>query len=749
MEKVQVKSLDELYHRYCEGHRPTSPVFNGKFQESNRFPKKGRRYAISSSNNGKSGVLRDHVLDKSINWYLAGHTFKKTSKKTKPQEKEIKDVSSEFKKFAIAQSHPYTTAKGVSIANLNFRQDKGNLLIPFYTLQGFFMSGWQKIWSETDSEGKWPKTTRKGSSNKNVYLPIGETKEGESINVGEGPSTCLSLLKINKRQTYICFGKNNLEAIAWYLLGKNKQVNLYLDFDKENQFIPTIKHKNLRIFRPDKQGDFNDFQDVESEIQKIKNCYPTWEVPEMELPKDAKELKKQFDDFGYEVRLNTRKDVIEVKGFKDSKTWCELIDEEHSLLYLKAKSTGKLTKTDYVERLKAVASVKKVDPFKEYLKKLVWDEKERLTTFLPSIFKISDQYLKLAEWSLKGIMLACVQRAFHPGYKFDEFVIFSGGQGLGKSSFLYHLFEDKSLYSNSINFSDKTQNIVEATLGKVIIEVAELAGFGQANIERMKNIITSQQDRVRLSYRKNARDYLRQSVFVGTTNNTRPLPNDATGMRRFIPIELEEKMEFSKMIKEVEKCRDQLWAEAMTLYQKGESARLPKELWDISAEVAERKRGANQAFEEVFLKEVIEKENNTQEGEDVVIYTPGILKFLKDGKEVTDSDGKRYKIGGGWIRDISPTSQSRCADLLKGRGYKEGRKRENGQNLRVHIKKADKNKANIPQNTPINEVKTEKAKPATLSASEEFGPLGYNKIKGTKKGVKSPKNEEDIGQPPF
>ena len=80
IEKVQVKNLDELYHRYCEGHRPTSPVFNGKFPESNRFPKKGRRYGIASDD-GSSGILQDFVKGTTLNWKLQGHTFKKSSKK--------------------------------------------------------------------------------------------------------------------------------------------------------------------------------------------------------------------------------------------------------------------------------------------------------------------------------------------------------------------------------------------------------------------------------------------------------------------------------------------------------------------------------------------------------------------------------------------------------------------------------------------------------------------------------------------
>ena len=667
-EKIQVQSLDHLYNSHCEGYRPKKDlIYNGTFHKNNKFGR-SREFAISSKD-GKSGILHNHKTAKSINWFLKDHTFKKsTYKKTKATEKKIKDVSKEFEKFAIAKSHPYTTAKKVSIASLNFRQDRVNLLIPFYTLNGHFMTGWQVIWSQTNDKGKWPKTTRKGSSNKDVYLPIGE--ETEKIYVAEGPSTALSVFNITGQQTYCTFGKNNLHNVTEYLLNTftKKEIVLCLDFDKDHPYIPTLKNSRLKILQPDKKGDFNDFQFDDKEKEKLIKCRPVYEPPEPQktLPKDVENLNKRFDNLGYELRLNTRKDRIEIKGF-GSKKWEEITDEGYSLLYLQVKGGGKLTRQDFNDRLKALAHNKQVEPFKEYLESLEWDGEARLKNVLPTLFKVNNnrpKSLELAEWAFKSILLVCVIRTYEPGAKHDEFCILRGPQGIGKSSLFYWLFKDKSFFSNSVNFKDDTKKLVEVTLGKVIIEMAELVGLSQADLEKMKNVITAQQDTVRLAWRKNARDYKRKYIFVGTTNSSTALPDDPTGLRRFIVIELTKKMEFKDIKEYVKKYRDQWWAEALELYKQKKSARLPQELWPVSAEVAEDHRGGDRVFEYAFKKEINGREN---------INVPKILKELKTNN---------------WIKDFKKVYQNKAIEILKREGYKMKRIRENGVQIRVWNNKA-------------------------------------------------------------
>ena len=65
---------------------------------------------------------------------------------------------------------------------------------------------------------------------------------------------------------------------------------------------------------------------------------------------------------------------------------------------------------------------------------------------------------------------------------------------------------------------------------------------------------------------------LRQCVFAGTTNRQDFLPRDRTGNRRFIPIPVDAELAEVHILDNEEESRtyiDPLWAEAMTIYNRG------------------------------------------------------------------------------------------------------------------------------------------------------------------------------------
>jgi predicted P-loop ATPase len=92
------------------------------------------------------------------------------------------------------------------------------------------------------------------------------------------------------------------------------------------------------------------------------------------------------------------------------------------------------------------------------------------------------------------------------------------------------------------------------------IEVAELSAMTRGEIERVKAFITRSTDRFRPSYGRRVIEVLRQAVFFGSTNALEYL-KDETGGRRFWPIRCG-KIDHDAIARD----RDQLWAEAVALY---------------------------------------------------------------------------------------------------------------------------------------------------------------------------------------
>ena len=66
-------------------------------------------------------------------------------------------------------------------------------------------------------------------------------------------------------------------------------------------------------------------------------------------------------------------------------------------------------------------------------------------------------------------------------------------------------------------------------------EMGELDAMGKAEITKVKLYIASQSDYFRASFDRRARDYPRQVVFGGTTNDDQYLI-DSSGNRRFWPV---------------------------------------------------------------------------------------------------------------------------------------------------------------------------------------------------------------------
>lgn len=121
-----------------------------------------------------------------------------------------------------------------------------------------------------------------------------------------------------------------------------------------------------------------------------------------------------------------------------------------------------------------------------------------------------------------------------PGTKFDYMLIFEGAQGWGKSTLAETLggdyFADTGLL---LGDKDSYQNIQ----GVRVYEWGELENMSKQEVSKVKLFISSPKDRFRASFDKRPRDYPRQVVFIGTTNESHYL-TDTTGNRRFWPVRI-------------------------------------------------------------------------------------------------------------------------------------------------------------------------------------------------------------------
>ena len=235
-----------------------------------------------------------------------------------------------------------------------------------------------------------------------------------------------------------------------------------------------------------------------------------------------------------------------------------------------------------------------------YLNGLTWDGTERLDTLFVDYLGAEDSDYTRAV--TRKAFVAAVARAMRPGTKFDQMVILSGPQGIGKSTLLDKM--SKGWFNDSIRtFEGKEAS--ELLQGVWIVEVAELDAFRRTDVSRIKQFISQRADRFRAAYGRHVKEMPRCCVFFGTTNSAEYL-TDRTGNRRFWPVNVGTAAARLSVWKDLPENLDQLWAEAVVRWRWGEPLYITGELEDRARAQQESHRETD--FTEGMILEWLDRE---------------------------------------------------------------------------------------------------------------------------------------------
>ncbi len=210
------------------------------------------------------------------------------------------------------------------------------------------------------------------------------------------------------------------------------------------------------------------------------------------------------------------------------------------------------------EAIRSVALYNQFHPVKEYLESLRWDGVKRIGSWLIDYMGVEDNlYTRSVS---KKFLLAAVTRIFEPGHKFDTMLVLEGQiQGEGKSTSLNALSQGWFI-DNISDFTNK-DTLLACHNGVWIAECSELDFMSKTEITAQKAFNSRQIDSFRAPYDRFVKDYPRQFVMVGTTNQFQYL-RDETGNRRYWSVRTH-KINQPKLKTD----SDQLWAEALALYR--------------------------------------------------------------------------------------------------------------------------------------------------------------------------------------
>jgi len=249
-------------------------------------------------------------------------------------------------------------------------------------------------------------------------------------------------------------------------------------------------------------------------------------------------------------------------AFKPNTVWGE--DDDLSLgMWLAQNEALRIRSTENLAvSVGWAARESRCHPVREYLEALAWDGTSRLDDWLTDFMgvKKSEYTMLVARMFLIGM----VARIYEPGCQMRSMPIFEGAQFRGKSTAVSILggewYGDTPIDLNS-------KEAYQLIQGKWLYEVAELDAFNRAESTRIKAFISSREDRFRAPYDRAPKDWPRNTLFFGTTNQEEYF-KDQTGNSRYWPLRAEEVGNIN--LYGLAEARDQLFAEAVALYKRGE-----------------------------------------------------------------------------------------------------------------------------------------------------------------------------------
>ena len=289
--------------------------------------------------------------------------------------------------------------------------------------------------------------------------------------------------------------------------------------------------------------------------------------------------------------------------------------------------------------IKAEAALMSFHPLREYLDALVWDGTPRLDKWLT--YYLGVNALEVATVFGPRWWIGMVARIYRPGCKFDTMLVLEGPQGIGKSQALARIgtLNGKSYYTDELHDLNSKDAAMQLQ-GRVLVEIAELNALERAEINAIKSWLTRTTDIYRPPYGREVVEAPRSCALAGTMNpNGFGYLNDVSGGRRFWPVYCS-----AIDLPALDRDCDQLWAEAVLRFSRGEPWFLSADIDLHTAQVEQEKRHDSDIWE-ANVAEWLSGQSEVQ-AQDYLLHI-GVLQ--RDMKQADSRRVSKIFVKLGWV----------------------------------------------------------------------------------------------------
>lgn len=285
-------------------------------------------------------------------------------------------------------------------------------------------------------------------------------------------------------------------------------------------------------------------------------------------------------------------------GCNDRRLWQDT-DDAGIAWYLENRY-GITGRDKMIGALMLVSEQHRFNEVKDYLKNLSWDNTHRLENVLHDYLgAVDNTYVRAVA---RKAFAAGVARVMTPGCKYDYVPVFTGPQGIGKTTFLKTI--GMHWHSDSLQ-SFRGKEAAEMIQGIWIVEIGEMTGYSKSDDNEIKQFLSRCDDVYRQPYGRHTGRFPRKCIFFGTCNDHDFL-KDPTGSRRFWPVEVGICKPIKNIWNELPGEVDQLWAEAVYYWKKGEPLYMDTPELDAMAK-SEQEQHREDNVKEGMIRDFLEK----------------------------------------------------------------------------------------------------------------------------------------------
>jgi predicted P-loop ATPase len=352
-----------------------------------------------------------------------------------------------------------------------------------------------------------------------------------------------------------------------------------------------------------------------------------------------------MEALGYNFTKNEMDDTIYFNGVK-------MDDFTDARIRMKLLDHGYKSKAHIIDAMLVIADDHRFHPIRSYLRSTKWNGEDSIAK-LASYFQDSNGLFPLL---LRKWLIGAVNRVLTGTGEFNPMLVLDGPQRIGKSKFARWLCSGNPAYWGLLNTMqvDKDEKIKLSSF--FILEAPEISAlFSKADREALKVFLSMETVTERAPYGKFPLNKPVTASFIGTLNNIGGFLSDSTGESRFRTCTIQS-IDWRGYIKNVD--IDQVWAQAVALWDSGETIELSKEDQKMVDDV-------NQSYK---MEDTITK------------YIDDYFEITQDINDCVSSlDIEAMLRSAGAPLGSSPTSGlMRIANELKGRGLVQRRILSNG-----------------------------------------------------------------------